>query len=60
MSFQLESYLVVAYSTHFQQNPQIISVTWSINFQMALLFFMSLSSIYLFSIQQLKALIAEM
>ena len=38
----------------------MISATWSINFQMVFLFYMSLSSVYLFSIQQLKALIAEM
>ena len=35
----------------------IISVTWSINFRMVFLFYMSLNSVYLFSIQQLRALI---
>ena len=41
----------------------LIFVSWSINFQMTFymnLFYMNLSSVYLFSIHQLKALIAEM
>ena len=55
---QSESCLAVTYSIHFQ--PLITSVTWSINFQMVFLFYISFSSVYLFSIQQLRALIAEM
>ena len=38
----------------------MISATWLINFQMVHLFYMSLSSLYLFSIQQLRKLITEM
>ena len=38
----------------------IISVSWSIKFQMVFRFYISLSSVYLFSIQQLRALFAEM
>ena len=38
----------------------IISATLSINFQIAFRFPMSLSSIFLFSIQQITAVIAEM
>ena len=38
----------------------MIYANWLINFQMAFLFYMSLSFVYLFSNQQLRKLMAEM
>ena len=37
----------------------MISAEWSANFQMVLLFYMSLSSVCLFSIRQLRELLAK-
>ena len=37
----------------------MISVTWSINFQVVFLFYMSFSSLYLFSTRQLREMLAE-
>ena len=59
MTVLSENCLASAYSTTFSLSL-IISVTWLTNFRMAFLFYMSLSSVYLFSIQPLRALIAEM
>ena len=59
MNFQSESCLAVAYSIEFQLDCLIISAPWSINFQMVFLFYMSLSSLCLFSIHQLTELLAE-
>ena len=38
----------------------VIPVAWSIGFQMDLLFYMSLSSVCLFRIRQLRELLAKM
>ena len=55
MNFQSESFLAIAYSNQFQP----LVATWSINFQMVFLFYMSLSSLCLLSIRQLREVLAK-
>ena len=73
MNFQPECCIGFTYSIHFQplvaELLQIFneiflyffmfSATWLVDFQMALLFHMSLSSFCLFSIRQLRELLAK-